>query len=164
MEIFASKSSRSRLKDVLARAIHEEYVRNQTARGETKETNSTLVDWEELPDHLRESNRSQALHIVEKLKAIGCDVTELDDGDVAGFEFTPQEIERLARMEHERWVEERLANGWTVGPKGIDRKTHPLLCASYEELPEEEREKDRDAVRRTPKILAKVGLKIRRPG
>jgi len=164
MGVFDSQTASSRLKEVLARAIHEEYVRNQTARGETKQTNSTLVAWEELPDHLRESNRSQALHIVEKLKAIGCDVTEMTDGDVAGFEFAPQEIEMLARMEHERWVEERLANGWTVGPKDIYSKTHPLLHASYEELPEVEREKDRDAVRGIPELLAEVGLKIKRPG
>jgi len=164
MEMFTSKSTKSRLMEVLARTIHEEYVRNQTARGETRLTNATLVDWEELPEHLRESNRSQALHMIEKVKAIGCDIGELDDGDVAGFEFTAQEIERLARTEHERWVQERLADGWTVGPKDIENRTTPRLLASYDELPEEEREKDRDAVRGIPKFLAEVGLKIKRQG
>jgi len=164
MGVFDSQSARSRLKEDLARVIHEKYLRDQAARGETTGTNPALVDWEELSEHLKESNRSQALHIVEKLMAIGCDIAEMDDGNRAGFEFTPQEIERLARMEHERWVEERLANGWTNGPKDIDRKTHPLLRASYEELPEEEREKDRDAVRGIPEFLAEVGLKVKRRG
>ncbi|TET86779.1 MAG: hypothetical protein E3J46_07370 [Desulfobacteraceae bacterium] len=161
MEIPRSESPDSRLKEVIAQAIHAEYVRNQKAKGETTETNSTLVGWEKLPGHVKESNRAQALHIAEKLKAIGCGTTELGDGEPGGFEFTREEIELLAPMEHERWVGERLANGWTVGPKDIDTKTTPGLVP-YEELPDEEQEKDREAVIGIPKILAKVGLKIGR--
>lgn len=161
MEIPRSESPDSRLKEVIAQAIHAEYVRNQKAKGETTETNSTLVSWEELPEHVKESNRAQALHIAEKLKAIGCDITKLEDREVGKFEFTREEIEQLARMEHERWVEERLANGWTVGPKDIDKKT-TLWLVSYEELPEEEKEKDRQTVREIAKFLAKVGLAVRR--
>ena len=161
MEIPRSESLDSRLKEVIAQAIHAEYVRNQKAKGETTETNSTLVSWEKLPEHLKESNRAQALHIAEKLKAIGCGITELGDGELGEFEFTREQIELSARLEHLRWVEERLANGWTVGPKDIDKKTTPWLVP-YEDLPDEEQEKDREAVRGIPKILAKVGLKIRR--
>ena len=162
MEIPESESSDSRLKEVIAQAIHVEYVRNQKAKGETTETNSTLVSWEELPEHVKESNRAQALHIAEKLKAIGCGITKLEDRELGEFEFTREEIELLARMEHERWVEERLANGWTVGPKDIDKKTTPWLLVPYEELPDEEQEKDRESVRGIPKFLAKVGLEVQR--
>lgn len=162
MEIPRLESPDSRLKEVIAQAIHAEYVRNQKAKGETTETNSTLVSWEKLPEHLKESNRAQALHIAEKLKAIGCGITELGDGELGEFEFTREEIELLARMEHERWVEERLANGWTVGPKDIDKKTTPWLLVPYEELPDEEQEKDRESVRGIPKFLAKIGVAVRR--
>ena len=161
MEIPGSESLDSRLKEVIARAIHAEYVRNQKAKGEITETNSTLVSWEKLPEHVKESNRAQALHIAEKLKAIGCGITDLGDGGLGEFEFKREEIELLAWMEHERWVEERLANGWTVGPKDIDKKTTPWLVP-YEELPKEEQEKDRQTVREIPKFLAKVGLAVRR--
>jgi len=162
MEIPGSESPDSRLKEVIAQAIHAEYVRNQKAKGETTETNSSLVSWEELPEHVKKSNRAQALHIAEKLKAIGCGITELEDRELGEFEFTHEEIEQLARMEHERWAEERLANGWTVGPKDIDKKTTPWLLVSYEELPDEEQEKDRQTVRGIPEFLAKVGLAVRR--
>jgi len=162
MEIPRSESPDSRLKEVIAQAIHAEYVRNQKAKGETTETNSTLVSWEKLPEHVKESNRAQALHVAEKLKAIGCGITELEDRELGEFEFTREEIELLARMEHERWVEERLANGWIVGPKDIDKKTTPWLLVPYEELPDEEQEKDRESVRGIPKFLAKVGLEVHR--
>jgi len=162
MEIPRSESPDSRQKEVIAQAIHAEYVRNQKAKGETTETNSTLVSWEKLPEHVKESNRAQALHIAEKLKAIGCGIAEMEDREPGEFEFTREEIEQLARMEHERWVEERLANGWTVGPKDIGKKTTPWLLVPYEKLPDEEQEKDREAVTGIPKILAKIGLKIGR--
>ena len=162
MEIPRSESPDSRLQEVIAQAIHAEYVRNQKDKGETTETNSTLVGWEELPEHVKESNRAQAVHIAEKLKAIGCGIIELGNRELGEFEFTREEIEQLARIEHERWAEERLANGWTVGPKDIDKKTTPWLFVPYEELPDEEQGKDREAVTGIPKILAKVGLKIRR--
>jgi hypothetical protein len=162
MEIPGSESPDSRLKEVIAQAIHAEYVRNQKAKGETTETNSRLVSWEELPEHVKESNRAQALHIAEKLKAIGCGIIELGNAELREFEFTREEIEQLARIEHERWVEERLANGWTVGPKDVDKKTTPWLLVPYEELPDEEQEKDRESVRGIPKFLAKVGLAVRR--
>jgi len=161
MEIPESESPDSRLKEVIAQAIHAEYVRNQKAKGETTETNSTLISWEKLPEHIKESNRAQALHIAEKLKIIGCGIKELGDGELRELEFTREEIELLARLEHERWVEERLANGWTVGPKDIDKKTTPWLVP-YEELPDEEQEKDRQTVREIPKFLAKGGLAVRR--
>ena len=162
MEIPESKSTDSKLKEVIAQAIHAEYLRNQKNKGETTENNSALVSWEKLPEHVKESNCAQALHIAEKLKAIGCGITELEDRELGEFEFTHEEIEQLARMEHERWVEERLANGWTVGPRDIDKKTTPWLLVPYEKLPPEEQEKDRESVRGIPKFLAKVGLAVRR--
>lgn len=149
--------------EIIAQAIHEEYVENQTAKGETAATNPALVDWVELPEDFKESNRNQARHVVEKLKAIGCDIEPVSDQGGELFQFTPDEVETLARMEHERWTEERLAAGWKYapGPKDIKKKTSPWLVP-YEELPEEQREKDRGAVRGIPKFLAKIGFEIER--
>ena len=161
MEIPRSESPDSRQKEVIAQAIHAEYVRSQKAKGDTTETNPSLVSWEELPEHIKKSNRAQALHIAEKLKAIGCGIKELGDGEMVEFEFTHEEIEQLARMEHERWVVERLADGWTVGPKDVNKKTNPWLLP-YGKLPPEEQEKDRESVGGIPKFLAKVGLVVRR--
>ena len=47
--------------------------------------------------------------------------------DADSFAFTPEEVERLAEMEHERWLAERRALGWTPGPRDPQKKTNPNL-------------------------------------
>lgn len=43
--------------EILARAIHKEYVRNQDKEGHTPCTNPSMIPWGELPDSLKDSNR-----------------------------------------------------------------------------------------------------------
>ncbi len=88
-----------------------------------------------------------------KLAAIGCRVV---DGSASNFAFTDAEIEVLARMEHRRWSGERLLRGWRPGERDDERRLHPDL-KPFEELDDDGREKDRDAVRAIPEVLAQVG-------
>jgi hypothetical protein len=115
------------------------------------------VPWEQLPAEYQESCRRQADHIGEKLSAIACRVEPLRDWAAGQFHFTAAEIERLARMEHERWLAERRGTGWTLGPKDHQKKTHPQLV-SWKDLPEEAREGNRRFVRELPRFLAQAGL------
>ena len=148
--------------ETLARAFHEDYVRNERKKGLTHLDNPSMVPWEELPEHLRDSNREAAANIRTKLDAIGCDVTVTSDWDVQPFEFSSEELELMARMEHQRWVEEKLREGWRYGPTRDDaRKTHPSLIP-WSELSEEEKEKDRNPVRGLPEFLAKARFQIYR--
>jgi ryanodine receptor 2 len=76
----------------------------------------------------------------------------------------PEELEalaeRMARNVHEVWARQRMAQGWTYGPKLDDeKKTHPCLV-SYDELPEEEKDYDRNTSMGTLKLLMKWGYKI----
>jgi voltage-gated potassium channel Kch len=154
-------------REILARAIHEDYVRRQTASGATLETNPSIVPWDDLPESLKESNRQQADHIETKLAAIGCGVQALTDWRFAAFEGLPDEVravfdvERLARMEHERWREERQRQGWAYapGPKALEARTSPYLVP-WADLPEEIRDHDRNAVRGLPTFLAQAGFQI----
>jgi TrkA-N domain/RyR domain len=151
--------------ELLARAKHEEYVRSELARGVTSERNASLLAWSLLPESLRESNRRFADGIGLKLHATGCAVgpAPLIHGGSDGFAFSADEVEALARDEHERWTGDLIRDGWrpTDGPKDPERKLHPLLV-SWQELPEEEREKDRGPIRDLPDILARAGLRIYR--
>ncbi len=149
--------------EILARAIHEDYVRRQRELGDTPESNPSRVPWDELPEDLKESNRQQADHIGVKLKAVGCGVAPLTDWDAERFQFSAEEVELMAKMEHQRFVEERLAAGWTyaAGAKTMERKTSPILVP-WEELPESEKEKDRNPVRGLPRFLARAGLQVYR--
>jgi hypothetical protein len=158
--------------EILARAIHEDYVRCQRELGDTSpqegvrstyESNPSLVPWNELPDDLKESNRQQADHVGNKLKAIGCGVAPLTDWDAERLQFSAEEVELMAQMEHHRFVEERLAAGWTyaAGAKDTGRKTSPTLVP-WDDLPDSEREKDRNPVRGLPRFLAQAGLQVYR--
>jgi len=148
--------------EVLARAIHEDYLRQQHAAGVKPEQNPSMVPWDALPEHLKESNRQQADDIGVKLQAVRCGATPLLDWDQPLFEFTPDEIDRLARLEHDRWTTAKQQAGWQHGPKKDgDAKTHPCLVP-YDKLPPDEQEKDRSAVGQIPATLAKVGFRVHR--
>ena len=69
-------------------------------------------------------------------------------------------IEEIARNVHEVWAQSRLDQGWTLGDKRYDAlNTHPCLVP-YEELPEQEKDYDRDTVMGTIKMLLKLGYNI----
>jgi hypothetical protein len=148
--------------EILARAIHEDYLCQQAAAGVTPEQNPSMVPWDALSDHLKESNRQQADDIGIKLKAVHCSAAPLLNLDEPLFEFSQDEIELLARMEHDRWMTARQQDGWRHGPKkDNEAKTHPCLVP-YEKLPPDEQDKDRNAVRQIPPLLAKVGFRVHR--
>jgi hypothetical protein len=155
--------------DILARAIHEDYVRLQLEEGKTPELNPSMVGWDELPNYLRQSNRAQARHTRMKLDAVGCEARRLTDWDWDGtsVRFSEDEIETLARLEHDRFVAERKAGKWKPGPPGarkdVGRRINPTLVP-WEELSDDEKRKDVNQAIRLPATLARAGFSIvRRP-
>jgi hypothetical protein len=71
-----------------------------------------------------------------------------------------EEIERLAESEHQRWCEERWADGWTRGSEiDLQQKRHTDLVP-WSELGESRRELDHEAQRELPALLARYGLAI----
>lgn len=70
-------------------------------------------------------------------------------------------VESLAKNVHEVWAQTRISQGWSYGPERNDElKTHPCLI-SYEELPEEEREYDRNTALSTLKFIVAKGFEIK---
>lgn len=69
-------------------------------------------------------------------------------------------VEEIAHNVHEVWAQSRLAQGWVYGPARSDElKTHPCLVP-YEDLPEVEKQYDRDTAVGTLKLMMKLGFKI----
>jgi hypothetical protein len=147
--------------EFLSRALHEEYIRHQSALGYTSDDNPALVPWTHLPDALKESNRQQVDQIGLKLNAIGHGIQLQTDWDAPQIQFTTEQVEIMACMEHERWFEALTKQGWrhAPSPKDAGRKTHPALLP-WQELPEEEREKNRRSVREIPAFLARSGFSV----
>lgn len=160
--------------EYLARAIHENYCKKELNKGNTAATNKLLVSWEELGlltvkkdgidgKKFQESNRNQARLIRDKLRMIGCDLGPLTDWDAPQtFTFTTDELETLATVEHERWMQEKMSTGWTYGPVRDDRKKiHPSILP-FDQLSESEKEKDRNTIRDIPRVLSLIDFQIYR--
>jgi hypothetical protein len=149
--------------DILARAVHEDYVRREFARA--RHTGARLdpgrtARWEELDEDIKESNREHARAIPGKLRDVGCRKEPLTRWTAEPAVLTPEEIEILARREHERWLAQRRTAGVTYGPvRDTGRKVNPnLLPWDDDRLGEEMREENRETARSLPAILARAGF------
>ena len=162
--VFTPAAFSHTLNEALAIASHETHVRGQHDAGLTIKQDPSLVDWDELPELLRESNRLFADSIPAKLSAIGCavGVAPLVDPHAPPVVLTDAEVERLAPMEHERWSEDmqrHLGYRRGAGPKDTSRGLHPHVGVPFDEIPRENQDKDRSKVRSLPEILARAGLR-----
>jgi uncharacterized membrane protein len=148
---------RSHVTEQLARAFHRVYLDACLARGEQPGSRPALVPWEELPEVFRESNRDQARHMATKLAALNAMLVPFFDPSLT-FTYRDDEVQRLARMEHDRWMAERLASGFVLGPSRQDH-THPDLVP-WEQMSDEARDKDARFIRDLPRLLADAGFQI----
>ena len=86
----------------------------------------------------------------------------IDTSDVKLPEELEQLVEKMSKNVHEVWAETRISQGWTYGEQRNDEmKTHPCLVP-YEELPESEKEYDRNTSIGTLKLIMKLGFNISR--
>ncbi|SIR83624.1 RyR domain-containing protein [Micromonospora avicenniae] len=142
----------------LAQSIHHIYLQRRVAQGARLGDTAAMVPWERLETGFREANLQQARNIGAKLIALGYTVAPRTGSGVDRIDDTL--IESLAVAEHDRWVAERISQGWRFGEVRDDRvKLHPSI-KPWGELSEAERDKDRDVVRDIPLILADYGLQV----
>lgn len=140
--------------------IYPAWVREVVSRGRTPE----YASFDDQPELLQESNRDQARDIPAKVRALGYRIAAIGESRSTErvTEFAPVEAEYLAYLEHRRWMEERLRNGWTWGEKRDDaRRTHPDLVP-YDELSEASKALDRLAVGSLLTVLEEAGLGVYR--
>ncbi len=68
--------------------------------------------------------------------------------------------EKLAENAHDHWALQRLGDGWTHGAERNDpQKKHPCLIP-YDQLPNSEKEYDRNAAMETLKAIIALGYRI----
>lgn len=142
-------------------AVHENGMQAAVARGQVPGGAASLGPWDELPEEFKESNRAQAREIGERLAAIGCIMVPTFDPTL-DFALDDDEVQLLARLEHERWMDERTAQGFEFGPVRGER-TRPDLVP-WERLSDEARMRNMQAVRRIPGMLDRAGFQVLRAG
>lgn len=153
-----------KLLEKLAEAAHgvfcdhlraEGYKYGPETRAEDK-VHSALRRYRDLPENEKEQNRNNVRDIPNKLAMAGYAMIPARRR-TAVPKFTDDEVEILARKEHERWMREKFDLGWKYADKTVKaRKKHKLLVP-WDDLPPEEKKKDYVLVRGIPMILAKAG-------
>jgi hypothetical protein len=140
----------------MAAEIHNIYIEHAKTNHLPEEYSTNYA---ELPEANKESNRAFVRNIPKSIERMGYSIVAIGSKKSIK-QFLPDEIESLAEMEHERWIEEKLDNGWKYGIiKDNDLKLHPCLIP-WQDLAEDEREKDRILVELIPQILAGVGYEV----
>lgn len=86
----------------------------------------------------------------------------MDTEDVQLPEELNELVEQMAKNVHEVWAQTRIQQGWTYGPERNDALKHHPCLVSYEDLPESEKEYDRNTSVETLKLICKLGFKITR--
>jgi hypothetical protein len=149
-----------RRREEIAKFVHELYLEHRQTEGALPQDDQALRPWETLPETLKESNRDQAADIGRKLSLIGCHLEPVPSWDAEPRQFSADELEMLARAEHERWCNERLRQGWQYGEvRDAEAKRNPDLIP-WGQLSERSRDLDRDAVRAMPLFLGRLGYAI----
>jgi hypothetical protein len=147
--------------EVLARALHEEYVLSPANQGISPKENPYLVPWEALSEQRKERNRRQADRLVLTLKENGYGIQPFVDWDAEPFPFHEDEIEKMAQSEHRLWLAEMKKNGWKSGPRSESKKTNPNLVP-WDQLPPDLKNQNRDPYRNVQRMLAGAGLQVNR--
>ena len=154
---------RGALVEQLARALHARYLVEHAGSSPAQDSH---VPWEQLDERYRADNRAQAEHIGTKLAEIDAVIVPAAP-DLPPFAFSEGsqgEVEKLARMEHDRWMAARRQAGVSYGEERTAR-THPDMLDWDAGLSENAKEKDRMFVLGLPTLLEAEGLAIVRiPG
>lgn len=84
----------------------------------------------------------------------------VDTGKIVLPEELLELTEKIAENVHDTWAAARIADGWSYGEKRDDKnKTTPCLVP-YSELPESEKEYDRNTALQTLKLIVSLGYSI----
>ena len=121
-----------------------------------------MAPWEELDEFYKEGHRSQIRFLGERLEAydmsIGLRPVLPNTADAISELYGPA-LELLSEIEHERWMRDKMADGWRLGKSDKELKFNPELVP-YEELDENTREYIRRSMRSVPMYLKEIGYEL----
>jgi hypothetical protein len=144
----------------LAKTIHSNYVESMIKTFQDDSYQDIMQPWELLTNEIKDSNKKQADHILVKIHIIGAKIQKQTNSDSSNFSFSQEEIELLARIEHNRWLTNRYLGGWTFGNERNSKEKITPDLIEYDSLDEDAKEKDRNTITNIPKYLRDLNLEI----
>lgn len=148
-------------RDILAQAMHNEYLQLQKNYAELPPNATVMQTWENLNPVLRKQNYNLVDHQIKLLADYGYTIHPLTDWDAPSYVIPAELVEQMAIKEHELWMRERQAEGWKykAGIKNQAAKTNPNLVP-WKILEENEKEKNRAYFRNIPAFYAQAGFQL----
>ena len=84
----------------------------------------------------------------------------IDTSDIVLSDDLLELTEKIAENVHEVWSVGRIKEGWTYGAVRDDAKKETPCLAPYKDLPENEKDFDRNTALETIKLIIKLGYNI----
>jgi hypothetical protein len=135
----------------IARLVHEDYVRTWPDPDDPARR-----PWVELTPFYRESNVRQVLTVLGSAVAVG---RSWGASATTGAPPSDEQLDEMARREHESWLAHLQRNGWTWAAE-LDRaaRKHPALLP-WDQLSDESRAKTREGVTDSLALLETLGYR-----
>ena len=158
------------LLEKLARLNHQLYYNNLKSQGyewahvtdenANPKTHSSLVGYTALSTHKKEMNRALVREIPNKLAAFGYAIVPMRNNEQP-VEFLITELKEMAILEHERWMDAKLKDGWKFAIQTNKEKQLHALLVDWERLPKEAKDKYFSLVSENiPRLLREAGYTI----
>jgi hypothetical protein len=155
--------------DRRAQQFHEAYRTLMKTTYPDALKGASMQPWSVLAETYRVASRRAANHIRAKLDAAGFNLDEWLGREKQGrrahdlpaeartfHDISPETLEKLSQLEHDRWLLDRSIEGWIYGkPRNNTLKVHPDM-EPWSALDEPTREKDRNNVRESARILDEI--------
>ncbi len=146
--------------ELFARAYNEYWRQRRLEQDRLTGKHEALPEWKELDETFRESSRREAQHIIQNLKAIHYGIGPRLHKERDAFVWRDEDVNELAIREHNRWKQERAAQGWVYAQERDNANKENPLLVEWDNLLPEEKERNRNAIRAISNMLASVGLGI----
>jgi hypothetical protein len=145
--------------ETIAAAIHETWRELSRADGWSMQPHLDRP-YAELSEPDKADNRAAATRMGHVLEVGGLSLSDDPAKPVVTDEVLTTALEPMAEAEHNGWMAHRAATGWTWGEtRDDDAKRHPSMLP-YAQLPEPEKNKDRNNIRHYPEFAARAGCRI----
>ena len=121
-----------------------------------------MADWDDLKELYKENKRSQIRFLGERFDGFytGVGLRPILPGaaDTVSDLYGPI-LDQLAELEHQRWMLDKLSNGWRPGKLDTQLRTHPDMVP-YDQLDESTKDYIRVSVRNIPAYLKEIGYEL----
>lgn len=156
--------------DASAKKLHERYLQQRISQGKRIITpngsykDKSDYDWSDLDETRRAWNRASVDHIEVKLRALadfhkiggrlqlnsstGFDALreKMEEIVAIGCSGNRPDLETLSKIEHDRWSAEKIAEGWMYSEITDKNRKQSAYLQPYDQLTEEIKGYDREAV------------------